>query len=45
MNTLLILLIGYCAGRSDHFHKTAKQIRDDFMSGFNAGLKQERRKK
>ena len=37
MNTLLILLMGYCAGRADHYHKKAKENWEVFKKGFRKG--------
>lgn len=40
MNTLLILLLGYCAGRSDHYHKKARRYWEEFRNGYQRGLKE-----
>jgi hypothetical protein len=41
MNTLLILIMGYCIGRSDHYHEKARENWDLFRDAFNKGLRDE----
>jgi len=36
MEYILILIMGYSIGRSDHYHKQAKLFRDEFMRGWNS---------
>ena len=40
MNTFLILLLGYVAGRSETFHKKAREYWQDFSDGYNEGIKE-----
>lgn len=38
MEYILILIMGYYAGRSDHYHKQARLFRDGFVRGWKDAL-------